>query len=201
MLEASAFMRDVVSKPIYFYFSQLLFLSPTLFLGLLVGIAGFAKFGIKSLVDCNSLVWDWLVLFLWPIGFIAPMTALGHMGAGFQTRFLLPALPGLALMVSAAVCLSIYELMKLSSSERVTISIGASLRHILCLLGILVLCVGISASTSVYYGILAPTLYADLDHSIVDIIQCVVDNIYAPPTDSTVFQYVLSYLRHLGIQR
>jgi len=42
------------------------------------------------------------VVWTWALSFLFGMTVVGSMGAGFQTRFVAPAIPALALLVAAA---------------------------------------------------------------------------------------------------
>ena len=42
------------------------------------------------------------VVWTWGLSFLLGMTVVGSMGAGFQTRFIAPAIPALALLVAAA---------------------------------------------------------------------------------------------------
>jgi hypothetical protein len=120
------------------------------------------------------------VLVTWPLSFLAGLTAVGIAGGGFQTRFLLPILP-------ATSVLSGYCILRAVESKNL---LPLTIHFFLLAYG---------AFHTLYYGILYPPLYADLDYSVHDVIQGILVSEYVPPENWDSLMLTRNYMKHFGL--
>ncbi len=88
MAASSPFVAAALRRPRHYY-ARLITLAPAYALAVL------PRLGVRSSPH-------YAFLWAWALGFIGGMTALGCFGAGFQTRFLLPAALPLAILAASA---------------------------------------------------------------------------------------------------
>ena len=110
------------------------------------------------------------------------VTCLGMAGGGYQTRFLLPILPATSILTGFCTVKSLLD------------------RNILGLT-ILLLLVFYGAMHTLYYSVLYPPLFADMDYSLVDIVDGILANEYVPPSNKDSFVYAIEYMKHYGLYR
>jgi hypothetical protein len=105
------------------------------------------------------------VLGLWIGGFYGGMTLLGVLGAGYQMRFVAPALPAASLMVGSAL-----EADALGD-------VGAPLAALM---------VGYGTMHALYYGVMFTPLYADATLSVLDLLETILgyDSIFSADSPS-----------------
>jgi len=84
------FINMMVNRPWYFYFWHIVVLSP---------IYVFAYFEIVERLKKRESLTE----VVWAISYLVPLTLVGLLGQGYQTRYILPAIPGLALLAASAV--------------------------------------------------------------------------------------------------
>lgn len=183
MIKSSTFLQNAIAKPFYYYFMILLSISPVLMFGLISSLFGFTRFAMLYTNICPSEIKlkhtsiSYLTLLFWPMGFLGGLTMVGIFGGGYQTRFLLPALPALAL-------LSAIELLRSRWAAAISpflISIGAI--HL------------------VFYGILFYPLFCDFDFNLFEIILCTLSYPQYFPANEESFSNILKYMRHFGLNR
>jgi len=117
-----------------------------------------------------------------PLSFLFGLTCLGIAGGGYQTRFLLPIFPATSILSGYCVMTSICEGNVFS-------------------LVVQVLLIVYGAMHTLYYGILYPPLFADIDYSLVDIINGILANAYVPPNSKDSFLFVIEHMKHYGLYR
>ena len=130
---------------------------------------------------------------LWPFSFLLGLTALGVLGAGFQSRFLLPIVPATSILTAVACA---YTFDGNLSVQRIR-QIGLFSTLSLPLLSLLIC---ISVMHSLFYGIMFYPFFADFNSGsvfrlLVGILQ---SPSYMPPTKET-FDVILIFLKHYGI--
>lgn len=194
MLETSAFVRSAVNKPGHTYLLTLLTISPIALVGLVHTMQNIAtylyhSFGVpkvssrrrKAAVDEAPVeIPSMSVLVTWPLSFLVGLTAVGIAGGGFQTRFLLPILP--ATSVLSGYCI----LRAVESKNLLPLTI-----HLFLL--------AYGAFHTLYYGILYPPLYADLDYSVHDVLQGILASEYVPPANWDSLMLTRNYMKHFGL--
>lgn len=207
MIANSKFLQAAISHPWSYYFTQLVFLSPVTWFAFCFGFIQFSKTVMSTIKAAKSMltggplgkyelgsvdlkpmeIMDFkiAILFLWPMSFLAGLTLLGWQGAGFQTRFLGPILPGLSLMAAIVVVLPRMPARDTTSDYSAVVA---------CLLAY-------SSLNCVYYGIMFAPLYADLDVTVIDVICTILENIYFTPASQEKFEVVLKFMRHFGLNR
>ena len=131
-------------------------------------------------IHINYVLLVCAVLCLWPVVILVGMTVLGSVGAGFQTRFLLPILPATAILAGVP--------MALSSQNSISLLLGLFFLCYMCL-------------HTLYYGVLFSPLFADLDHSLLDILKIILSHPYYKPPDKDSFIGILNFVRHFGLDR
>ena len=203
MLQASAFLRLAVNKPVTFYLEQLLEFSPMQVLGLAFGIAVSARYLGKHLwqfLHCNSrrsrINGDNFVayggsghvtaLLAWPVAFIAGVTLIGATGGGYQTRFLLPILPATSVLGARCVHRAC-SIRDGNSTSLAAVHVLASVALAYCSMHCL------------YYGMLFPNLFADLDMSMFSVLSNVLAAPYSPMGSTHSMQEMLKYIAHFGL--
>lgn len=125
------------------------------------------------------------VLALWPICFCTALSFIGCMGAGYQSRFLLPLLPATSILASFAI-----EYLK--QRQGVVAAVADTLSSVM---------VTYQAMHFMFYGVMFAPLFADLDFSIVDVLHVVLTTPYHSPISRESFTSTLAYLAHFGVQR
>ena len=144
----------------------------------------------------NAVMVKLCVFSLWPLSFLVGLTLLGVMGAGFQSRFLLPLLPATAILGSVTVyVLHSYCLLKRSTTNsffHMIVATSASLFDLLLLVAVLHSCV---------YGMMFAPLFGDLDLNIVGMMDSMYENPLKSPSSEETWQQILQYLRHFGLER
>ena len=118
------------------------------------------------------------VLSVWPLSFLLGLTVLGAAGAGFQSRFLIPALPATAVLTAFVA----------GASAESSVSGG-----------IVLLLVVVGAFHTFYYCILYPTLFADFELSIADIIALILSSPLQPIESRTALSEVANFMTHHGL--
>lgn len=164
MIRMSKFLQNAVQKPWYFYFSQLFLISPMNCIGLVAFIDH----------DRKSTQFEYIVFTIWPLCFLFGFTILGCLGAGFQTRFILPMIP-------ATTILSALQL------SRRTVPAYCMIFLLIC---------GIH---SMFYGIMFPTLFADIDYSVLSIISSIKQSSYYSPSSREEMQTIFRFMKHYGL--
>jgi 4-amino-4-deoxy-L-arabinose transferase-like glycosyltransferase len=81
------FINMMVHRPWYFYFWHLLVISP-------IYLFGYFEI-VERLKRRESLV-----EVIWVMSYLVPLTIVGLLGHGYQTRYIVPAIPGLALLTA-----------------------------------------------------------------------------------------------------
>jgi len=81
------FVDMMVHRPWYFYFVQIVSLSP---------VYAFGYFEIAERLKKNETLTE----AVWVVSYFVPLTIFGLLGQGYQTRYVLPAIPGLALLTA-----------------------------------------------------------------------------------------------------
>jgi hypothetical protein len=191
MIESSVFLQNAISKPWYYYISILFSITPIYFLGVILSAWSLIR-KIKELffrplnsspgqVLDNSL--QHLIILLWPAGYIGGLTFIGLIGGGFQTRFLLPILPALAILTAVQLASS------RNSSIQPSISTAAPVL------------VGIGAMHTMYYGVLFYPLFCDFDYSVFEIIENILMSPQFIPENEESLSTILKYIKHFGVNR
>ena len=187
MIQNSKFLQFAINKPIYFYFYQLFTLSPIHLIGLLSTVALFCQFLFKYYQ--NSTFWfdndriyqcKRIILLLWPTSFLFCFTLLGYFGSSFQTRFILP----ITSVLSIFTAIEFEHCLENRSNT-----------------SMLMLLFGYTALHGIYYGVMFPTLYADLDDSLFDMLAIIMKTPHYIIPTKEVWDHVFNYLKHLGLNR
>ena len=202
MIATNPFIRRAINRPWYFYFGVLLRFSPLLLVGLVcMGFSvkvylfggsspayGASKVGSRGTEDAKNreesaryAAWQHVTLAIWPISFLVGLSALSIAGAGSQARFLLPAI--------APLCALAGTHFASSSAQSVYISPVSAL--LLVYMGIHLM----------YYAILFPNLYADLDLSVIELIGRTLrpSSSLANISTKECMDEILAWLRHHGV--
>jgi hypothetical protein len=129
-------------------------------------------FWVNFLVE-NSVGIRLFILSSWPFTFLIGLTVLGSVGAGFQSRFLLPIFPATAVL-TAAVATSLlqnpssYQNIRRSTDDSMlqqSVGVSVAVFYLLSL---------VSGLTCIYYSTLFAPLFADIEYSIFDILRCII---------------------------
>lgn len=148
-----------------------------------------------------------IVLGSWAFAFLVPLTVLGRLGAGFQTRFILPAVPPLAILACYFVVspylksLAILRYSLVNNSTHTNDNRFFNLTNVLLRVSVVALLLGYSAMHTIYYSILYPTLFADLEYSIIEIIVSILDNVLVAFQDQKSFELFLKLMKHYGLNK
>ena len=118
------------------------------------------------------------ILSLWPLGFLGGLTIIGILGAGFQVRFILPAIPPLIFIFAMS-----FRNQEINSLEY----------------GVYMVFLGYCAMNCLFMGIMYAPLFADLDVSVAEVVEGVLGNMYAAPASREAFQAVLGFMAHFGL--
>lgn len=197
MIERFPFVRAAVHRPWYFYFQALLSVSPLQLVGLLFG-AMIALHGLGRLrrPEGGSLLTNLAVFSSWSWAYLAGLTLVGIAGGGYQTRFLLPALPCSSIFASLAID-------QLSAfSHRSASSTGSTIACMVQVLETLLLgALGYSAILAVYYGVLYPPLFSDLEYGLGDILRTILSSPLSSPSSRDVSHEIADFIHHFGLIR
>ena len=147
-----------------------------------------------------------IVLGSWAFAFIVPLTVLGSLGAGFQTRFILPAVPALSILACyfvlspylKSLAVLRYGLVNNTHSNATRFF---NITNVLLRVSVVALLLGYSAMHTIYYSVLYPTFFADLDYSIIEIIVSIVDSAFVVPPDQKSFELFLKMMKHYGLNK
>lgn len=204
MLQRSAFVRRAVGKPWYTYLYTLAAFSPLHLVAMLGAavlvvhvlpplwnyyVAG--KGEPRQVAALKAVTLPVLVLAVWPVGFLLALTLLGSLGSGFQSRFLTPLLPGGAILTAVLVDLASARAGD-DTAVRTVAAVGGT---------VVILLAVYSALHVLYYAVLYAPLFADLDVSMVDVVQGVLQSPYFPPDSRESFQATLRFMVHYGLVR
>ncbi len=141
-----------------------------------------------------------VVFSLWPASYLFCLTVLGAMGAGFQSRFLMPMLPATAILCAIAV----HSIVSSGSSDSTGGSSGSSscssnVMYATVCNTLFTLCIIYSTLHTVYYGILYAPLYAELEYSVRDVLIHILTHNYHSPQSRESFQDTLKFMEHFGL--
>ena len=200
MLQYSSYMQQAIQKPVYFYLQQLLLFCPLQLIGFVYGVYHSPRTIFRTwyyysdtkiihseqlvplTVDENATT----ILSVWPLAFLGGFTYIGWLGAGYQTRFILPIIPATSILISVALVRNI--------TRRDFIASPSS--GMICMLSLL-LCY--SMCYVMYYGILFTPFYADLEVSLIDVLVTILEQPYAPMHDSHAMRKALMMMKHYGL--
>jgi len=194
MLERFPFVRMAVMRPWWHYLLALLQVAPMHLVGLVFGCLTVPlSFYQLTLSAQTTKAEDGqrkqqyvpvLLLLVAAMGFLGGLTLLGALGAGFQIRFLLPMVPFCSILTAIALDM-------MSKSDDVIVQVAEMVVWITIVYGALM---------SFYYGILYPTAFADIEHSLATIIGGILRSPYNTAEQSKdVSIQVLGALKHFGL--
>jgi hypothetical protein len=214
MLQRSSFVRAAVAKPWPTYLLTLLQVSPLHLLGLL-GVCVVLVWVVTGARTCSAVssersketaqrvgwqgglsphvraVLPVVVLSAWPAAFLVGLTVLGAAGSGFQSRFLMPMLPGSAVLSAA-----------LLENVRSAGAAGGNMRLLADCCGCVVTTLAAYGAMHVlYYTVLYAPLFADLDVSLLDVLVTILQSPYSAPDSRESFQAMLRFMAHYGMVR
>lgn len=204
MLEQYPFVREAMNKPVTFYFETLFLYSPLQFISVIFMFMLLAKFlktvvhtlkkgkqlGLPILRNDATL----LVFGTWPVAFLFGLTFLGTIGSGFQSRFMLPALPALAIMAAVAIESLFYSCeRRFQVVDLITVLLPFAI-------GIVLVFFLINAVMCWYYGVLFAPYYADLEPTLWDNLETILKNSFSgfPTYESSVIAH--EYMKQFGFQ-
>lgn len=139
------------------------------------------------------------VISVWPLAYIASLTVLGAAGAGFQSRFLLPALPATAVLTSIVALPE--DFMNALPNEKKDKSfkrfMNAKNNNAVVIIVVLLVLVG--AFHTIYYCVLYPNLFADFEVSIADVIGQMLSSPLRPLESKTALSEMANFMIHHGL--
>ena len=144
------------------------------------------------------LLWS---LCVWPAAFLAGLTLLGSLGAGFQLRFLAPMLPGSAVVLGV---ISAYAplFFRDNDDDDEDEDDGAlwfrAMRDMAVVLAVPAAI--LSAVTGFYYGVLYAPLYADLPVSVFDVLVAILSNPLPSLSGREMRDELSLFMRHFGLR-
>jgi hypothetical protein len=200
MVAASPFLQRAIAKGAGAYVDILLRFAPVYLIGLsfpVLGIGGGllrdASFTVSSVIQHSR----YLMIDMWalPAGYLLGLSVLAAMGAGAQSRFMLPALPALAVLVGLAA----------ADSHRPSLPEGsrpgrmAAVRPPTVLTPIIAILVAYGALHTLWYGVCFPSLFADLDVSVADVISTALRAPMLAPPSLAAAEAAWAQLRHFGL--
>ena len=200
MLANSVFVKIAVSKSWTTYMRTIISFSPIHAVGLIyfMCLGGTLCFTnqhysffhrMRAIISC-------VVMCSWPLGFLLGLTLIGSLGSGYQSRFLLPALPGTAILTAISIS-------RVSESYKSEISVTnfSSDDYSGCRYAIAVILIALGAMHTLFYSVLYPTMFADLEFSVFEIIGTILKSPLRPVASPSAFDEILNYLRHFGLNR
>lgn len=113
LLEKYEYVRMLVARPIHFYVSGLLIVSP---------VCAFAPFALAQLRRRRTT----LLPLAWAFSYLVALTALGAAGQGLQLRYLAPALPAFALLVAATLATARWYWLALATLLAIAGAVGGA---------------------------------------------------------------------------
>eukprot|EP00605_Chrysophyceae_sp_TOSAG23-4_P000995 GSChrysophyteH1.ASY1.ANO1.1096.1 assembled CDS len=203
MLQTSVFVRNALNKSVWFYLQMLLEFSPLHVLGILFGILVCITYTSKQIWQtCHStsrrarINGDNFVTFgssgritallIWPLSFLVGCTLVGVAGGGYQSRFILPIIPATSILAA--------RIIHRASSLRAGYNALSAATHVLVSLAL-----AYCAMHCLYYGMMFPNLYADLDKSVVSILYSTLGSFYHPISTPESMNDMLKFLGHYGV--
>ena len=146
------------------------------------------------------LLWS---LCVWPAAFLAGLTLLGSLGAGFQLRFLAPMLPGSAVVLGV---ISAYAPLFFRDDDDEYDDDGdgdgglwfRAMRDMAVVLAVPAAI--LSAMTGFYYGVLYAPLYADLPVSVFDVLVAILSNPLPSLSGREMRDEMSLFMRHFGLR-
>lgn len=204
-------MMVLAAKPWHHYLTApLLTISPVHLVGLSFGLVHSLRFAThlarrlywsvvvdSSLLDKHhdavSIAYSGriTVLFVWAMGVLVGHSLLGVLGAGFQTRFLMPMLPATSMLTA----LALTSRFPPAANTTWASCVQSIINPIVALLVIY------GALHAVYYGVLFAPLYGDLEHSVVHWLITIMKTPSKDPGSREIFTVILQYIKHYGIDR
>ena len=154
---------------------------------------GHKRNNMGAILRRNGVIVKLCVFSLWPLSFLVGLTLLGAMGAGFQSRFLLPLLPATAVLGSVTVYVLYSYCLLLRPTDSILhmiVTSSISLFDVLLFVAVIHSCV---------YGMMFAPLFGDLDMNIVDMIDSMHENPLRILSSQDTWQQILQYLRHFGL--
>eukprot|EP01039_Chlorochromonas_danica_P010131 gene10131-11213_t len=206
MIQTFPFLAQAVSRPWHHYLlllftlhpiymvavgvsSMLLYLAAVDLLSLLMK-TGFRRVsaGHPSIPSRNDLFLSLATFSTYPFAFLCALTVLGAAGAGFQARFLLPALPGWAVL--ASVFLTLIEDSGQVTERSSLATLWTSISSMLLIW---------AAMHAFYYGVLAAPLYADVEKHLLQILRDMLSSSLPVVESRESAQVLRQYMRHFGV--
>jgi hypothetical protein len=202
MLANSVFVKMAVNKSWTTYIRTIINFSPIHAVGLLYFCALFVKiysnYQQKALIDRLRAVLPCIVFCAWPLGFLLGLTLIGSLGSGYQSRFMLPALPGTAILT--AISISRANILQNSdvatNSSNSTANRDSGNRYALA-----AILIALGAMHTLFYSVLYPTIFADLEYSVFDVIGTILNSPLRSFASQNAFDEMFLYLRHFGLNR
>lgn len=215
MKAGNAFIMKMVNKPCYTYVKVIATIAPIYLIGLVHSIYAYVQLvrtlfttipssstvarsddsvddsiddsiNDKSMISAYATSIDVLFLSLPAWGLLSGLSLLGALGAGYQTRFLLPCLPALCIASS----LSLHHCFISSSSH-------GSINIVMMTFAIICICIG--CFHALYYGVMFTPLYADIDAGILHVVYSILTSACYRIESSEVSNAINSYISHYGI--
>ena len=199
MISNSTFLQGAINKSAGAYFRLLLNTSPIHLVGLMyaLGLLLYSKtvLGPNENRLKNSV--NIIAIISWPLCFLVGLSTLGFLGAGFQSRFLLPMLPLTSILSALPVfyCDNFYS----PTRDRESLSFTKIHRNSNGIIVIVLILFG--ALHTLYYGVLFPTLFADLDYSIFEVIQVILNSPVQSISSKNVLDETFRFMKHYGLNR
>lgn len=156
MIGRSDFVRRAVEQPWTFFAVNIASILPMWLVAIIFGVLciGAVFLSRKMENDLTIIFARCAAIATVPLSFVAGHSLLGAAGAGSQMRFVLPASP---------FCSLLFAIFTVLIQDKISKAQGDLLRAILeCCSVILRLILVFSILTGWYYGVLYPTIYADL---------------------------------------
>lgn len=205
MLANSEFVKSAVGKGTWTYFRILFEFSPAHMVGLSASVLCILQYISKTVWTSRGAVrnsWLYLavVMLSWPVCFIVGFTILGMAGAGFQSRFILPALPATAVLTAIFVIspkgdLLLHDVNPRNANDDNIVTFGSPPASIV----VLSMLVGIGVCHTFYYCVLYPTLFADFEFSMVDVLSFILNNPLKPLESKSALKEMLNFMVHHGL--
>ena len=193
MIKNSIYLQEAINKPFYFYIAVLTKISPVHVFGCVILLKSLLDYiwnaierlnkkekvkGISKIDDENlSSDSEYWILLLWPMGYLLGHTLVGVQGGGYQTRFLLPALPAMSIIAA----ISLVKFPKLSP--------------------ILYTFFAIECMHVMFYGIMFYPMFADFEFSVFDIVTTILNSPQYALKSREMYIQAFKYMRHFGLDR
>lgn len=189
MIANSVYLQGAMGKHIFSYFTGLFEISPVHVVGLLYTIVMAIVTSYQYVRSSHKVVSSFLtsrapevdvvgivVLASWPMAFLCGLTLIGYLGGGIQMRFMLPILPATSILAAIAI-----------------VNAGANVSPFVSLL----FC--ISAMHVVYYSVLFPPLFADMENSVFEIVALILNSMLDDSGSQEIMYKIYQVMKHYGI--